>query len=164
MTSLRDRHLETARSIGAELLGLLEGMDYCLDWKPEPSVWCVREVVYHLLDTPPGGIHSVVRGILSGELLEYDIWADRTNMTKERQSKDMTQLQEDIDALFQGLEQALVMASDDDLSGKPVMAHLRSREINEPRTVDMLLERGLDGHWREHLNQIVELRALLGFS
>ena len=164
MTSLRDRHLATARSIRAELLELLEGMDYCLDWKPEPSVWCVREVVCHLLDTPPGGIHSIVRGILSGELEEYDIWADRTSMTPEKQANDMAQLLDDINTLFQGLEQTLGSATDDDLTGKPVVAHLKSRGVDEQRTVDMLLERGFDGHWREHLDQIGELRASLGFS
>ncbi len=164
MTSLRDRHLATACGIRAELLELLEGMDYCLDWKPEPSVWCVREVVCHLLDTPPGGIHSIVRGILLGELEEYDIWADRTNMTPEKQAKDMTQLLDDINTLFQGLAEALCSATDDDLASIPVLAHLKSRGVDEQRTVDMLLERGFDGHWREHLNQIGDLRASLGFS
>ena len=164
MTGLRDRHLETARAINTELSELLDGMDYCLDWKPEPSDWCVREVVYHLLDTPPGGIHSVVQGILSGELDEYDIWADQSNMTPERQAKDMAQLKGDIGDLFQGLEQALASASDDDLTDRPVMAHLKSRGVDVQRTVDMLLERGFAGHWREHLNQIGELRSSLGFS
>ena len=112
MTSLRDRHLATAHGIRADLLELLEGMDYCLDWKPEPSVWCVREVVCHLLDTPPGGIHSIVRGILLGELEEYDIWAGRANMTPEKQAKDMAQLRDDINTLFQELEQALGSATD----------------------------------------------------
>ncbi len=84
MVSLRDASLENARAIRTELLHLLEGMDYCLDWKSDPSSWCTREVVYHLLDTPPGGIHSILQGTLSGELKEFDLWADRTNMTPER--------------------------------------------------------------------------------
>jgi len=164
LTTLKDRHLGTARAIRKELADLLEGMDYCLDWKPEPSAWCAREVVYHMLDTPPGGIHSVVRGILSGELKEYYLWADQSNITPERQAKDMTQLQGDIDALFQGLEEALTAATEDDLSGRPVTAHLESRGVVEERNVDVLLERGFAGHWREHLNQIAELRESLGFS
>ena len=164
MTNLRDHHLETTRAIRAELSNLLEGMDYCLDWKAEPTEWCVREVVYHLLGTPPGGIHSVVQGILSGELTEYEICADQSNITPDRQAKDMTGLREDIDVLFHGLEQALDSATDDDLSGKPVVAHIRSRGIDEERNVDVLLERGFAGHWWEHLNQIVELRASLGLS
>ena len=43
-------------------------MDYCLDWKPDASAWCARQVVYHLLNTPPGGLASVVKGVLSGGL------------------------------------------------------------------------------------------------
>ena len=71
---------------------------------------------------------------------------------------------DDINNVFEGLEQALGSATDDDLAGNPVMAHLRSRGVDEQRAVDMLLERGFDGHWREHLNQISDLRASLGFS
>jgi hypothetical protein len=99
-----------------------------------------------------------------GELEEYDIWAGRANMTPEKQAKDMAQLRDDINTLFQELEQALGSATDEDLAGKPVLAHFKSREVDEQRTVDMLLERGFDGHWREHLNQIGDLRASLGFS
>ncbi len=146
------------------MAALLEGMDYCLDWKPDPSVWCVREVVYHLLDTPPGGIHSVVRGVLSGDMTEYYLWGDQSNITPERQAKDMTQLMGELDTLLQGLEDALLAATEDDLSGKPVTAHLGSRGVVEERNVDMLLERSFAGHWREHLNQITELRTDLGFS
>ena len=164
MTTLKDRHLGTVGAIRKEIGDLLEGMDYCLDWKPDPSVWCVREVVYHLLDTPPGGIHAVVQGILSGELKEYYLWGDQSNMTPERQANNMTQLVADLDTLFQSLEESLTTATDYDLSGKPVTAHLESRGVVEERNVDVLLERGFAGHWREHLNQIAEIRASLGFS
>ena len=89
MTRLRNHHLETARAIRAELSELLEGMDYCLDWKPEPTTWYVREVVYHVLNTPPGGIHSVAQSVLSGKLAEYELWANESRITPERQAKDM---------------------------------------------------------------------------
>ena len=162
MVSLRDASLENARAIRSELLQLLEGMDYCLDWKPDPFSWCAREVVYHLLDTPPGGIHSILQGTLSGELDEFDLWSDRTNMTPERQSKDMEQVLDDINALFRGVEGALGPATDEDLTGKPVLAHLRSRGRDEPRTVQALLEGVFARHWREHLGQLGELRESLG--
>ena len=162
MVSLRDASLENARAIRSELLQLLEGMDYCLDWKPDPSSWCAREVVYHLLDTPSGGIHSILRGTLSGDLLEFDLWADRTNMTPERQSKDMEQVLADIGALFRGVEGSLKPATDKDLTGKTVLAHLRSRGRDEPRTAQALLEGVFDRHWREHLALIGELRESLG--
>jgi len=85
-------------------------------------------------------------------------------MTPEKQAKDMAQLLDEINTLFQELEQALGSATDDDLAGKPVLAHLKSRGVDEQRTADMLLERGFNGHWREHMNQIGDLRASLGFS
>jgi hypothetical protein len=158
----KDVQLANVRAVRAELLQLLDGMDYCLDWKPDPSSWSVREVVYHLLDTPLGGIHSVLRGTLAGELTEFDVWADLTNMTPERQANDMGQVLEDLDGLFQGMEKALEAASSEELAGKPVLVHLRNRGRDEPRTVQALLEGLFARHWRDHLGQIKELRESLG--
>ena len=84
MTTGKQAYLASAQSIKAELLANLDGMDYCLDWKEEPEEWSAREVVYHVLETPPGGVHSLVKGILSGEVTEYDLWSDMTNMNPER--------------------------------------------------------------------------------
>ena len=162
MTSQRDAHLENSRSIQAELLQNLDGMDYCLDWKPEPSAWSTREVVYHLLDTPPGGVHRVLRGIISGDLAEYDLWADQSNMTAEQRGYDLEQVRHDIGEFFRGMEAALESASDADLSSKVIVAHLRSRGVDDERTAQVLLERGFDRHWREHLEQIRTLRESLG--
>ncbi len=68
----------------------------------------------------------------------------------------------DINALFRGVEGALEPATDEDLTGKPVLAHLRSRNRDEPRTAQALLEGVFTRHWREHLAQIGELRESLG--
>ena len=65
----------TVRRIREELTGLLDGMDYCLDWK-DGDGWCAREVLYHLVDTPEGGIGSVIAGVLSGSLEEVTILPD----------------------------------------------------------------------------------------
>jgi len=162
LTSRRDGHLGEIRAIRAQLLDLLDGMDYCLDWKPDDASWCVREVVYHLLDTPPGGIHSVLRGIISGELDEFELWSDRDNMTPERQGYYLESLVEDIDSLFQEVERTLGSATDVDLSGKSAMVHQRNRGWDEPRTVEALLEGLFVRHWTEHLGQIRELRDSLG--
>ena len=66
MTTGKLAHLEDARTIHAELLRLVEGMGYCLDWKPDPSQWSARQVIYHLLETPPGGLAPLLRGIFPG--------------------------------------------------------------------------------------------------
>ena len=162
METLRDTQLAKARSIEAELLALLEGMDYCLDWKPDPDSWSVREVVYHLLDTPAGGVHTILQGILSGDLTEFEVWADRTNMTPERQGHDIDALLQDISALFRGIESALQAASDEDLTGKTALAYLRSYGREDQRTGQALLDGLLARHWGEHMGQIRELRETLG--
>ena len=137
-------------------------MDYCLDWRPEPSAWSVREVVYHLLDTPEGGVHGTLRGILSGELTEFEVWADRANITPERQDRDMAGVLEDIAALFRGMETALEACGDEDLTDKTALAHLRSYGRDERRTALALLDGVFARHWGEHLGQIRELREALG--
>lgn len=162
MTSQKQAHLATIHSIQAELLQLLDGMDYCLDWKPEADAWSAREVVYHLLDTPPGGVHGVLKGMFSGTLKEYDLWADRSNMTAERLSYDAERVRQDLTGFFQGLEEAMSLATDPDFEGKSVLVHLKSRGRDEPRTAQQLLERGFTRHWREHLEQIKALREALG--
>ena len=162
MTTGKQIHLESARRIKSELLAALEGMDYCLDWKQEPTEWSAREMVYHILDTPPGGVHSLVKGILSGEVQEYDLWSDLTNVTPERSGYDMAQITADIESFFQGLEDALSGSSDKDLETKTVMMHQKSREIDEERTLKSILERTFDGHMRDHLAQLRSLREDLG--
>ena len=162
MTSKKQGHQENAGAIHAELLKLLEGMDYCLDWKLQDSDWSAREVVYHLLDTPPGGTHAVVRGLVSGEITEYEIWSDLTNMTPERSGHDMEQITANIGDFFGNMNEALNSAAEADLDGKSVMVHQRTRESDEERTLEDVLA-GFDRHWRAHLSQINELRDALGF-
>ena len=162
MTTGKQAHLELAHSIKSELLAVLDGMGYCLDWKQEPDEWSARETVYHILDTPPGGVGSLVSGILSGEVREYDLWSDLTNMTTERAGYDMDQIIADIESFFQRLEVALSGYSDDDLETKTVMMHQRTRGVDEDRTITAILERTLDGHIREHLTQLRDLRDSLG--
>ena len=157
-----DANLQTVRAIRADLLELLNGMDYCLDWKPDPDAWSVREVVYHLLDTPPGGMHTVLRQAQAGEISEFDLRSDLTNMTEDRLSYDMERVVDDINRLFDGMEAALEAASDGDLSSKSVMVHQRNRGWDEPRTLQQLLDGLFARHWREHLAQVRELREALG--
>lgn len=162
MSSGKETHLETVRAINAEILQLLDGMDYCLDWKPDASSWSAREVVYHLVDTPPNGIHTVLQQILSGQINELDLWSDLANMTPERQAYEMDDVLTDVDGLFRGLEETLKSAGEVELSEKSAMVHQRIRGWDEPRTVVELLEGLFARHWREHLSQIRELRESLG--
>jgi hypothetical protein len=162
LTSLCDTHLEVVRSIRADALAVLEGMDYCLDWKSDAESWSAREVIYHLVDTPSGGLHTLLRGILTGTVEEFDLVPDLTNLDHQRQAADIVQARQDLLQVLDGIEEALSRASDKDLTSKSVLAHLKARGQDEERTPQMLLERTLARHWREHLDQLRELRETLG--
>jgi inactivated superfamily I helicase len=162
LTTRIDEHLDRIHGIEAEMLQLLDGMDYCLDWKPDASAWSARQVVYHLVETPEGGLHPVLWGILSGELKDFEIWADQDNLTPDRLTYDVEQLREDIGEFFRGMSEALETATDDDLDSKAVLAHHRKRGRDDERTLQMLLDGLFAHHWRSHLEQIGELRMSLG--
>ncbi len=152
---------ENLSALMAELLRLMEGMDYCLDWKPEDHDWSVREVVYHILDTPPGGIHTVVQGLIDGSISEYEIWSDRSNVTPERSAHDMEQILVDVRQFFGGLAESLSSAAEGDLESKLALMHQRTRDEHAERTLSGVLA-GFDRHWRGHLEQIAGLRNALG--
>jgi hypothetical protein len=162
LTGLRDTHLETVHSIRADALAILEGMDYCLDWKPDAGSWSVREVIYHLVDTPSGGLHTLLRGILTGTIQEFDLVPDLTNMDAQRRAVEMSQVRQDLLQVLDGIEEAISRASDGDLTHKSALAHLKARGQDEERTPQMILERTFARHWREHLGQLGELREILG--
>ncbi len=162
MASGGESHVEKARGLRDELLGLMDGMDYCLDWKPDPSEWSARQVVYHVLDTPPGGLNQMLWGVLSGELQEIDLWANRDNITPDRLSYDIEQIREDISEFFRDMEVAIDSAAPHELEDKSVLVHFKSRDADEERTLQAMLEGALGRHWQDHLSQIRELREALG--
>ena len=68
----------------------------------------------------------------------------------------------DIDAVLRGLDGAISSAGEQELTEKSVLAHLKARGRDEERTVEMLLDGLFARHWREHLEQMRELRNSLG--
>ena len=161
MATGKQEQLKSIRSVKSDLLAVLAGMDYCLDWKQDPSEWSARELVYHVLDTPPGGAHGLVKGIITGEIKEYEIWSDRTNMTPERAEYDLDQVNADIESFFTSLDDSISGVSDEDLELKKVVMHQRTRSVDEERTLNAILDRTLNGHMRDHLAQLQVLREAL---
>ena len=161
MTTNKKEHIDTVHRVKNDLLAVLEGMDYCLDWKQDPSEWSARELVYHSIDTPPGGVHNLTKKIISGDATEYEIWSDLTNLTPERIAYSISQVIGDIEAFALDLLESLADISDEDLENKKVMMHQRTRGVNEERTLGEVLERSLKIHIREHLIQLRALREAL---
>ena len=166
----RDENLATIRRIREELTGLLEGMDYCLDWKDGDDralehraleQWSAREVLFHLVDTPEGGIGSVIAGVLNGTRDEITILPDANNMTPERMAADIDGALAGPLDILQTAEDAIAAASDADFVAKTAMAHLPHRDIHEVRTAQAFID-GLERHWGEHLNQLRTIRETLG--
>jgi len=162
LTNHRDEHLERIRAIRGQLLANLEGMDYCLDWKPNADSWSVREVVYHLVDTPKGGLHTLISGILWGQTKEFDLTPDLNNMNPESQTLDLNRVLLDVGQVLDGLETAVLAANDEGLAKITVLAHLKAKGIDEERTPQMLLEGLFVRHWQGHVDQLRELRETLG--
>ena len=156
----RDENLATVRRIRNELTALLDGMDYCLDWK-DGDGWCAREVLYHLVDTPEGGIGSVIAGVLDGTRAEITILPDANNVTPERLAADVDQALAGPLAILQTAEDAIAAASDADFAERTAMAHLPHRDVHEIRAAQAFID-GLERHWGEHLNQLRAIRSALG--
>ena len=156
----RATNLATVRRIRDELTATLDGMDYCLDWK-DGDGWCAREVLYHLVDTPEGGIGTVIAGVLAGNLPEVTILPDANNMTPERLAADIDEALAGPLAILQTAEDAIANAADGDFEERTAMAHLPHREIHEQRTAQSFID-GLERHWGEHLNQLRAIREALG--
>ena len=164
MTTQRDSILQEIQSIRSELGRLLEGIDYCLDWKPNDEEFSAREIVYHMVDTPSGGIHTAVQGVLSGSVEELPIASGLTNMTDERQENDLDKVREDLGTVLSGLEKALASTTDAELDGKRVPLHSITRSTTTERSVEDLVSGIFVRHWREHLGQLAALREALGLE
>lgn len=158
--------LEGVQEIRKELDRLLEGIDYCFDWKPNDGEWSGREVAYHLVDTPKGGIHTALQGLLDGTIQELKIVADITNVDVERLGKDIAGVREDLEAVLSGLEKMLTSANDEELETRKVPVSIQrstGTDINE-WTVEYLARRSITSHWPNHLRQLAELREALGID
>ena len=159
MTSAKDQHLTNVAEIRTEILDILDGMEDFLDWRPDSESWSPREVITHMLYTPPGGVPQILKGIMAGEVAEYDLWADQKYMTGEAESWTLDEVRGQFETYFSTLESGLAPLTDEVLEATTALVHQRNRLWDEPRTAQWLVERLFAGHWREHLVQLRELKA-----
>lgn len=164
MTIARDQQLSNISEIRSELFELLVGMQDCLDWRPDDETWSPREVITHMLYTPPGGVPEVLHGLLSGEVREYDLWADQKYMTEEAEDWTLAQVLEQFSGYLHRLEQQLAALDDETLEQTTAVVHQRNRHWDEPRSAQWLVERLFAGHWREHLFQLSSLKQRAGLT
>ena len=154
---------QRVQAMREDLSKTLDGMDYCLDWKPTDEEWSAREVLYHLVDTPPGGVHAAARAVLQSDIAELTLPPDVTDTSGDRAQADMGKIMEEVDAVLAGLESVIADASDADLE-KSLPVHLPARGTTEERTLGRIIEGSMDYHWADHLGQLKALREGLGLS
>ena len=154
-------HIDNLHAARNQLLELLDGMDYCLDWKLEPADWSARQVVYHLLESPPGGLQRVLWAAISEEEA-VEVWAGDDNITPERASYDLEQVLEDIVGFFTAMDEALQAVAEQDSGGKSVLDRHQTSGGGETYTVGALLDAMFGAHWSEHMDQVRALRDALG--
>ena len=159
----KDELRQRVQAMREQLSQALDGLDYCLDWKPTDEEWSAREVLYHLVDTPPGGMHSAARAVLQGDISELTLPPDATDTSGERTEADMTQIMSEVETVLAGLEGVIDDATDADLE-KSLPVHLPSRGTTEVRTLSRIIEGSMDYHWTDHLGQLVALREGLGLA
>jgi len=157
-----EARLDNLKAAQGQLLELLSGMDYCLDWKPEPPDWSTRQVVYHLLESPPGGLQRVLWAAVSGESEPIEVWAGDDNITPERAGYDLDQVLDDVARFFTATQEALEAAGKQEIAGESVLDRYQTSGGGQTYTVGELLDSMFGAHWSEHLGQIRALRDALG--
>ena len=164
MTTQRDSFLVDVQTLRSELARLLEGIDYCFDWKLNFEEWSAREIIYHMVDTPAEGIHTAIQEILDGTIQELPVIANLTNLTQERQANDLDKVREDLEAVLSGMESTLASTTDAELAERKVINHSITRAVKDERSAQDLVAGLFLRHWREHLRQLATLRQTLGLD
>jgi len=155
--------LEEAFALLAEVEGLLEGLDYSLDWKerPEdPDLWSARDVASHLLGPPGLGLPDLVRRALEGGGDEVAVPVGDPCRTPERRAlrrADLARLlREQVEEIARLLRSA----------GPADRARTVRLRLPDGSPVDLtpldLVRYGLLRHWREHTERLREIRRALG--
>ncbi|MQF69147.1 DinB family protein [SAR202 cluster bacterium AD-804-J14_MRT_500m] len=164
MTALKKTILEGAAEIQQDLDTVLEGMDYCLDWKPSEDQWCAREILWHIIEDPEGGIPNTIKSILSGSLQELEIIADETHMSSDREQMDLDTIRKALNDYFAQMDHVLSESTDKQIQEQKVSCWFPKRQHREERSAQDLLEGLFLRHWREHIAQIKGLREDLGLN
>ena len=162
MTSLTKSILRRANQLERDLEKSIEGMDYYIDNKLDIEEWSVREVLWHILEDPEGGMPKAVESIIDGTLSELTIVADETHLTLERQSMDLPAIRQEIGAYFRQLKEVLSVVSDGQISRITISCWFPLKNHREDRTSEALLEGLFLRHWSDHVKQLQALQ--LAFS
>ena len=162
MTEKAPTHLENTIAIRNRMLNVLSGMDSCIDKTTQNESWSTREIIYHLSDTPLGGLGALFQGMISNSVLEFELTPDLTNVTSEREKTTLEDGIADLTTILDQIESVVSDATPELLEETTVMCHHLSRETDEVRSLENLLRGLFARHWIAHLEQLELLKRELG--
>jgi hypothetical protein len=157
MTNELTSHLDNVINIRTRTLTLLEDMDEFIDKTTNPEEWSIRDIIYHLSDTPVGGLGLLFQGMVSGDISEFDLIPDLTNVTHSRKVTTLDEARHELLRTLDGIEHVVSLGSSALFEGTTVTAHLKSRNTDETRTLETLLRGLFARHWLSHLDQLESL-------
>lgn len=161
MSDLIESILKRATQLERDLEESLVGMDLYIDKKLDLTEWSVREVLWHILEDPEGGIPNAVESIIDGILPELTIVADETHLNWQRESMDLSQIRQEIHKYFRRLEEVLYKVTDGQIAQITTSCWFPLRNYREDRTSEALLEGLFLKHWADHIKQLRELQSAL---
>jgi hypothetical protein len=139
------------------LSSILERNKNDVDSCPDETSWSIRQHIYHLLDTPTGGIHSIMTTVKTNPKELLVIIPDLDNITEADQKKTSLEIQTDLINYSKLFHSCLSLYSEEDLDQIIIQTSLPKRGIIEGRTPRSLLDRLFVSHWSEHISDLLKL-------
>ena len=139
MPSKVPTHLENVKLIRDRMIDVLSGMETFIDVTTDSKSWSIRDIIYHLSDTPTGGLGELFQGMISKTVLEFDLTPDLTNVTPNREKTTLEDGLSDLISILDKIESVLLQNTPDILENTTIICHHLSRNIHEVRSLENLL-------------------------
>ena len=154
MTSKVPTHLENLKLIRDRMIDVLSGMETFMDVTTHSESWSIRDIIYHLSDTPTGGLGELFQGMLSSTVLEFDLTPDLTNVTPDREKTTLEDGISDLICILDTIESVVSKTTPEILENTTIICHHLSRKTDEVRSLENLLRGLFARHWIAHLDQL----------
>ena len=158
MPSKVPTHLENVKLIRDRMIDVLSGMETFIDVTTDSESWSIRDIIYHLSDTPTGGLGELFQGMISKTVLEFDLTPDLTNVTPNRENTTLEDGRSDLIYILDRIESIVSQSTPDILENTTIICHHLSRKIDEVRSLENLLRGLFARHWIAHLDQLESLK------
>ncbi|MFL2644310.1 MAG: hypothetical protein ACJ0KI_01385 [Dehalococcoidia bacterium] len=131
---------------------------YCdLDKPLGKDGWSLRQHIYHLIDTPIGGLHTGLEQAMSIPDFILEIIPDLDNLNEERRVFNHIEILKDLDNYSYAFHKVLASYNQSKLDTIIIETSFPKRGFKEDRSARTLLDRLFVRHWSEHLYDMTNL-------